>query len=33
MDIDKLLKALDDDSNDKFFNLNTEKLMEMNLNI
>jgi hypothetical protein len=33
MDIDKLLKALDDDSNDSLFNLNTEKLMEMNLNI
>jgi hypothetical protein len=33
MDIDKLLKALDDDSNDNLFNLNTEKLMEMNLNI
>lgn len=33
MDVNKLLKALDDESNDKLFNLTTEKIMEMNLNI
>ena len=33
MDVNKLLKALDDESNENLFNLTTEKLMEMNLNI
>lgn len=33
MDVNKLLKALDDESNDQLFNLTTEKIMEMNLNI
>jgi hypothetical protein len=33
MDVNKLLKALDDDSNDQLFNLTTEKITEMNLNI
>ena len=33
MDVNKLLKALDDDTNDKLFNLTSLKLNEMNLNI
>ena len=33
MDIHKLLKALDDESNDTLMNFTTEKIREMNLNI
>ena len=33
MDVNKLLKALDDESNENLFNFTTEKLAEMNLNI
>lgn len=33
MDVNKLLKALDDESNENLFNFTSEKLAEMNLNI
>jgi len=33
MDVDKLLKALEDDSNETLMNLTTDKLREMTLNI
>jgi hypothetical protein len=33
MDINKLLKALDDESNDTLMNFNTKKIREMNLKI
>ena len=33
MDINKLLKALEDDSNDTLLNFTTDKIREMNLNI
>ena len=33
MDVHKLLKALDDESNDTLMNFTTEKIREMNLNI
>jgi len=33
MDVHKLLKALDDDSNDNLMNFTTKKIKEMNLNI
>jgi sulfite reductase beta subunit-like hemoprotein len=33
MNVQKLLKALDDDSNDVLFNFTTDKIREMNLNI
>lgn len=33
MDVNKLLKALDDESNENLFNFTTEKLAEMNLTI
>ena len=33
MDVNKLLKALDDESNDQLFNLTTKKILEMNLQI
>jgi hypothetical protein len=33
MDVNNLLKALDDDSNENLFNLTTKKILEMNLNI
>jgi hypothetical protein len=33
MDVNKLLKALDDESNDNLFNFTTDKIREMNLNI
>ena len=33
MDVNKLLKALDDNSNDTLFNFTTDKIREMNLNI
>ncbi len=33
MDVNKLLKALDDDSNDTLMNFTTKKIKEMNLNI
>ena len=33
MDTDKLLKALDNESNEALLNFTTEKLIEMNLNI
>lgn len=33
MDVDKLLKALDDESNLSLINFTTDKIMEMNLNI
>jgi hypothetical protein len=33
MDVNKLLKALDDETNENLLNFTTEKLMEMNLNI
>lgn len=33
MDVNKLLKALDDDSNETLLNFTTEKIKEMNLNI
>jgi len=33
MDVNKLLKALDDDSNETLLNFTTDKIKEMNLNI
>ena len=33
MDIDKLLKALDNEDNSKFINLTTKKIAEMKLEI
>jgi len=33
MDVNKLLKALDDESNDQLFNLTTKKILEMNLQV
>jgi hypothetical protein len=33
MDVNKLLKALDDDSNENLFNFTTKKILEMNLNV
>jgi hypothetical protein len=33
MDIDKLLKALDDESNENLFNFTTKKILEMNLQV
>ena len=33
MDVNKLLKALDDDSNESLLNFTTKKITEMNLNI
>ena len=33
MDIDKLLKALDNESNENIFNFNSKKITEMNLKI
>jgi hypothetical protein len=33
MDVNNLLKALDDESNENLFNLTTKKILEMNLNI
>jgi len=33
MNVDKLLKALDDESNEDLFNYTTKKLNEMNLNV
>ena len=33
MDVNKLLKALDDESNDTLMNFTTKKIQEMNLNI
>ena len=33
MDVNKLLKALDDESNDNLFNFTTKKILEMNLQI
>jgi len=33
MNVEKLMKALDDDSNENLFNFTTEKMREMNLNI
>lgn len=33
MDVNKLLKALDDESNENLLNFTTEKMKEMNLNI
>ena len=33
MDVNKLLKALDDESNENLFNLTTKKILEMNLKI
>jgi hypothetical protein len=33
MDVNKLLKALDDESNENLFNFTTKKILEMNLNI
>ena len=33
MDINKLLKALDDESNETLLNFTTDKIKEMNLNI
>jgi hypothetical protein len=33
MDVNKLLKALDDESNDNLFNLTTTKILEMNLQV
>lgn len=33
MDVNKLLKALDDESNDHLFNLTTKKILEMNLQV
>jgi hypothetical protein len=33
MNVDKLLEALDDESNEKLFNFTTDKLKEMNLKI
>ena len=33
MDVEKLVKALDDESNDQLMNLTTDKIREMNLNV
>ena len=33
MDVNKLLKALDDDSNEQLLNFTSKKIMEMNLKI
>jgi len=33
MDVNKLLKALDDESNENLFNFTSKKILEMNLNI
>ena len=33
MDANKLMKALDDDSNEALYNFTTEKMREMTLNI
>lgn len=33
MDVNKLLKALDDESNDSLFNFTTKKILEMNLQV
>jgi hypothetical protein len=33
MDVNKLLQALDDESNDNLFNLTTTKILEMNLQV
>ena len=33
MDVDKLLKALDDETNENLFNLTSKKILEMNLKI
>ena len=33
MDVNKLLKALDDDSNETLLNFTSDKITEMNLNI
>jgi len=33
MDVNKLLKALDDDSNEVLLNFTSDKIKEMNLNI
>ena len=33
MDVNKLLKALDDESNENLFNLTTKKILEMNLQV
>ena len=33
MDVDKLLKALDDESNENLFNFTSKKILEMNLQI
>lgn len=33
MDVNKLLKALDDDSNENLFNFTTTKILEMNLQV
>ena len=33
MDVNKLLKALDDESNEQLFNLTTKKILEMNLEV
>ena len=33
MDVDKLLKALDDESNENLFNFTTKKILEMNLQV
>ena len=33
MDVNKLLKALDDESNELLLNFTTKKIKEMNLNI
>ena len=33
MDVNKLLKALDDDSNETLLNFTSDKIKEMNLNI
>ena len=33
MDVNKLLKALDDESNENLFNFTTKKILEMNLQV
>ena len=33
MDVQKLLQALDDETNESLMNLTTDKILEMNLNI
>ena len=33
MDVNKLLKALDDESNENLFNFTTQKILEMNLQV